>query len=66
MDREGIDVVESSLRINLRAVVIEKSSSGVLGVGIFRCLRIVGEIYKGPETLGHQEKWMIWPCRSAQ
>jgi len=44
IDREGIDVVERSPRI--RAIVVEKSSPDSLSVGIFRCLRIVEEIYK--------------------
>lgn len=48
-DREGFDVVpERSPRI--RAVVVEKSSSGGPNVSIFRFLRIVEEITRGPET----------------
>jgi hypothetical protein len=38
---------ERSTHQGRRRLVVEKSGSGVLGVGSFGCLRFVGEIYKG-------------------
>ena len=44
IDGEGVDIVERRPRV--RAAVIEERTSEDLGVGIFRCLRIVEETYE--------------------